>query len=455
MPPFAGMDEWDHVYRASSVAHGQWVAPPSEATRGTGAFVQVPSDIVRAARTECERLNYGGENECIGTTEGELAEVASGAGRYHPLYYSLVGWPSRFLAGDAALYGMRLVGLLLCWTLLMASLRLLRRWSGPLLGLVVCLALTPTVVYATVIVAPNGLEMVSGLALWVVLATLVHGRRREALDPWTVGLGVVSGTLLLSLRSLGPLWAALIVGIALLAWPGLWPRTVELLRSRKGAIAALWLCGVAFASIWWIRSQGSLRVGTSDEGQLDLGERIGRSLKETLVWTFQYIGAFPHRNNPAPALIYVTALTVLITIGVMAVRCATRRERWAISIAVGAAYAIPLGITVATIEKFGTAWQGRYALPLLLGVGILCGVVLDRRVSRPRAWVLYGAVLLVMLTHTVATVNTWWLEHQMFVRSSTPFWRLEPNPVALAVIVLSGAAALTFPFARAATQRRE
>jgi hypothetical protein len=455
MPPFAGMDEWDHVYRASSVAHGQWIAPPSQATRGTGAFVQVPSDIVRAARTECERLNYGGENECIGTANGELTEVASGAGRYHPLYYAMVGWPSQFLDGEAALYGMRLVGLLLCWTLLMASLWLLRRWSGPLLGLVVCFALTPTVIYASVIVAPNGMEMASGLALWAALATLVHERRRDALDLWTVGLGVVSGTLLLSLRSLGPLWAAMIVGLALLAWPGLWPRAADLLRSRKGVIAALWLGGVALGSVWWIRSQGALKVGTSDEGTFDLGERVGRSLRETLVWTFQYIGAFPYRNNPAPALIYVTALTVLITIGVMAVRRATRRERWAIALTVGAAYAIPVGITVATMEKFGTAWQGRYALPLLLGVAILCGIALDRAVTRPRAWVLYGAVVLYMLTHAVATVNTWWLEHQMFVRSDTPFWQLEPNPFVLAVIVVSGAVALTLPFARAATQRRE
>ncbi len=56
VPPFRGMDEWDHAYRAAAVAEGQWVAEPTAATRGTGAVLRVPEHIVAAAGPECERL---------------------------------------------------------------------------------------------------------------------------------------------------------------------------------------------------------------------------------------------------------------------------------------------------------------------------------------------------------------------------------------------------------------
>jgi hypothetical protein len=285
IPPFAGMDEWDHAYRASAVAHGQLVAPPSEATRGTGAFVTVPSDIVRAARVECERLNYGGRNECVGTAESGFTEVASGAGRYPPTYYAMVGWPSIFLDGNAALYGMRLASLLWCWLLLMATFRVLNRWAGPLAGFVVCIGLTPTLVYASAVVAPNGLEMVSGLALWTAVASLALDRQQRAFDAWTLGLGLVSCSLLLSLRALGPMWAVLIAGVALIAWAPAWSRILELLRTRRGIAAATWLVAVTASSIWWVRSQDALVVGRSEAGVMSVGQRLRETMIETLVWT--------------------------------------------------------------------------------------------------------------------------------------------------------------------------
>ena len=114
VPPFRGVDEWDHAYRASAVAHGQWVAPPTEATRGTGAIVQAEPDIVAAAQPECQRLDYTGDAECVGTRVDDHVEIASGAGRYHPLFYAVVGSPTLLLDGVAALYAMRMVALFLC-----------------------------------------------------------------------------------------------------------------------------------------------------------------------------------------------------------------------------------------------------------------------------------------------------------------------------------------------------
>ena len=453
LPPFGAMDEWDHAYRASAVAHGQWVAPPTEATRGTGAFVSVPTDIVRAAQDECERLLYAGPDECVGTTENGRTEVASGAGRYPPLFYAVVGSPSLLLDGVDALYGMRLVGLLLCWGLLLASLRSLARWASPLVGLTLCLGLTPSVFYAGAAVAPNGLEMVSGVALWTALATIAHDRQDQALDRLTVMLAVVSCSLLLSLRSLGPLWAALILALALVAWPTLWSRLLRLARSRLGVAALSWLVAVSIGSLWWIRTQGSLEVGTSDAGTVELARRLQLSLRETVVWTFQFMGAFPYRNNPSRPLVYLFLLVVITTVLVVAIRRGTRRERWALTLTIVLSYAVPFAISVATIERFGTAWQGRYALPFLLGTLVIGGVVLGRRITAPRPWVLCLGAALIAAAHTIATVHVLELERSLFERTSTPPWPLDVHPALLGTVVVCGSVLVSVPFVTTALNR--
>ena len=67
MPPFAGSDEFDHAYRAAAAARGEWAIDPVNATRGTGAFLKVPTDIVEAAQPECQYLRYTRDHDCVGT----------------------------------------------------------------------------------------------------------------------------------------------------------------------------------------------------------------------------------------------------------------------------------------------------------------------------------------------------------------------------------------------------
>src|SRR4051794_39105891 len=94
VPAFRGSDEFDHTYRAAAVARGQWIATPSNATRGTGAFVTVPRDIVEAASAECHRLPYTKPVDCVPRGKGRMVQIASGAGRYNPVFYFLVGAPA-------------------------------------------------------------------------------------------------------------------------------------------------------------------------------------------------------------------------------------------------------------------------------------------------------------------------------------------------------------------------
>jgi len=173
VPPFGGLDEFDHTYRAASVSRGEWVPDPSSATRGTGAWLTVPRDIVEAARPECLALDYTGANDCVGTPRGDSVVVASGAGRYHPAYYALVGGAARPFDGVAALYAMRLTSTLVCWLFFVGAVWATTLWARtrwPVAGLV--LSATPVLVYSSSIAAPNGLEMMAGIVLWTSLLGL-------------------------------------------------------------------------------------------------------------------------------------------------------------------------------------------------------------------------------------------------------------------------------------------
>jgi len=100
IPPFGGTDEFDHAYRAAAVARGQWFATPSDATRGTGAWLEVPRDIVDAARPECQVRSYTTAADCVGTAHGDTVRIASGAGRYQPVFYAVVKGDLPGVPGD-------------------------------------------------------------------------------------------------------------------------------------------------------------------------------------------------------------------------------------------------------------------------------------------------------------------------------------------------------------------
>ena len=145
VPPFGGSDEHDHAYRAAAAARGQWAIDPVNATRGTGAWLEVPSDIVDAARAECQALRYTKDRDCVGTPAGEgTTRVASGAGRYHPLFYAVIGTAAKPFDGATALYMMRIATALLAAAFVWVAVRAASTWARtrwPYVGIVV--ACTP------------------------------------------------------------------------------------------------------------------------------------------------------------------------------------------------------------------------------------------------------------------------------------------------------------------------
>ena len=182
-PPFRGIDEFDHAYRASSVAHGHWRSEGVPAENGRGYVIVASRSVVDAAYLECHALRYTGPDNCSAIQDNGdgTVTVASAAARYHPLFYWLIGTPSMYFDGATALYVMRAVSALMCAAIVGASAFVLGLWirtKWPIYALLA--SMTPVLVYSTSIVAPNGIEMVSGILLWVTLLGL--SRRDLALS---------------------------------------------------------------------------------------------------------------------------------------------------------------------------------------------------------------------------------------------------------------------------------
>lgn len=408
VPPFRGSDEFDHAFRAASVASGEWL-PTESAAEGRGWLVSVPRGLATAARGQCEALRYTGEDNCRPQPAPEGAadvRIASAAGTYNPAYYTLIGWAAKPFDGTDALYVMRACSALLCALMIAASSAALWATRARWAGLSLLAAMSPVVIYSTIVVAPNGLEIAAGLGVWSAILAL--DRLGDAGSRgWVVALGVTCAAVLLNLRMLGPVWLALIVATAL-TFTGWRSALRAVARQRALSLAAASTLAVSAAiGVGWTIGSGLLVQGADDTDLVGTGGPRLEVLSHLPVWTLQMVAAFPFRDQPAPAVVYPLVLLVLAALLAAAVRHAPARRRFALCAGVVAALASPVVLTLLTMGSQGVIWQGRYALPFVVGLPVMAGLVLDEARWRPsdRRFLVLLCFVMLLLAHCVSVVS--------------------------------------------------
>jgi hypothetical protein len=446
LPPFAGIDEFDHAYRADAVASGGWLSDRAP-TDGRGMLVAVSPDLVAAAHEQCELLRYTGPDNCnpAGPAPEGRVLIASGASSYYPVFYWVVGTAAGPFAGATALYVMRVVAALLCATLVgMAAWSATRGPSPwPVVGLLV--ALTPVLVYSTVVVAPNGLELAAGVALWTSLLQL-----RVETDPRTqrrlLNIAVLSAVVMCSLRLLGPLWVLLVVATIVL-----FDRrsAVEVVRRYRHVIvtgAALVAVAVGCFATWTLRARS---VAVSSGGADPVEESL--SPLHVVLWAMQSIAAFPYRNQAGPAIVYAVVGALALSLAALAVRVGSGARRRVVVASFAAALLLPLAATLATYDGGEIIWQGRYGLPFGVGFVLLSAWLVAETSRLPLT---RGAVLAGAAAYVVAVAWSLLKVRQSELREPAsvgdPAW-LEPSPVVLTGLVVAAMAAWTGAVIGAAT----
>ena len=136
VPPFRGMDEFDHAFRAAGVASGQWRLH-DQAEGGRGLLVDVPDDLVAASQGQCEGLAYIVPETCDGDgpgTEPGTVRATTSAANYEPVYYWVVGTAGEPFSGAHSLYAMRAMAALLCAIVLALAAWCLTTWVRGVVG---------------------------------------------------------------------------------------------------------------------------------------------------------------------------------------------------------------------------------------------------------------------------------------------------------------------------------
>ena len=439
VPPFRGLDEHDHAYKAAAVARGDWSASHPESPGGWGELVTVPEDIVVAANPVCESMSYTTEDHCTAVRPGQDAgtvEVASSASRYNPVFYFAIGTPARFFTGSDALYAMRATGAFLCALLIALAISASRsssRWPAA----AVLVAATPVMLYSTAMAAPNGVEMSGALLVWSALLSLARSPAPEPPIRRYVLLATVGAIPLVTVRSLGPLWLVLILAVCALLTPR--DRVAAVMRSAAARVCALIVSIATCAGAAW-----TLTAGTNQFPEISdpITGMWGDLPQQGVLWLFQSIAAFPARDEPAPPLTYVVVLCAWLALTIVGWRAARSRQRLALVLVLVLAIAVPLAATISTYEDLGPVWQGRYGYPFAVGFLLIAGHVLALRDTLPsRALPVLVAGFVMAVVQPVSQLRVLANELRASPLSGSDAWLTLPSPV-IAALSVAGAAAL-------------
>lgn len=399
-PPLAGPDEPAHVIRAVAVDHGDVTGkkPTGRVERklrrveASTRVVQAPEVYRRLNGPPCFALNLG-PAACLNFKGGDHnAEVATYAALEPPAYYAAVGVVSwLFTSGPASVYGMRSLGVLLTAAFIATAVTAVHRSAhSKLLITGLLLAITPMVLFTSSVVNPSAPEIASALAFWACALVLLTGQSEKP-QMWLVNAAGIAACVLVLSRPFGPLWMALIVLTGLCLANGAALRNL----ARSGAVR-LW--GAAIIAASCVQIGWNVLVGVHDATLVNR-RSVGLAIIEPFVetgtavrWFREMIGRFGWLDTQAPAPTWLLWTAALAFVFFLALAWVDRRRALVLLGLLGAVILVPVLIESTPYGSAETYWQGRYILPLAVGVPIVAAFALEstdagrQLVNRRFAW---------------------------------------------------------------------
>jgi hypothetical protein len=295
-----------------------------------------------------------------------------------PAYYAAVGIASwLWRPGVAGLYLMRFFGVVITGALLATAITALRWFAAPrLLAVGLVLAVTPTALFVGGVVHPSGPEIAAAIALWTCGLALVSSSEQRV-DNRLVAATGVSGCVLALSRPLGPLWLALVV----LTIAGFTNRAAVQRLARSGWVR-VWSAFVAaavLAQIAWDVVQrpreATLLVDRASE-HLSALEAARDSVGRMFQWFQEMVGRFGWLDTTTPVLTWLPWIGVVVFLVFVAAAWSTRRQLAVLLALLAATVVVPVVIETTPYRDGGTFWQGRYSMPLAVGIPIVAAFVL-------------------------------------------------------------------------------
>jgi len=445
VPPQAGPDEPDHLVRAAGLARGEITGTdPPHAWAITGyelpAWVDKPRPncykFVPAEPASCSTSRPLPDGEAIlGTRAGGYqiwGHLPPAAGTFAPKEVSIT--VSRIL--DAVIP----VGAVA----LAAAVAARRGWLATSATL---FAVTPMAWFIFAVVNPSGLVIAGGLLMWTALVSA--GRAPPRLLAWMLAAGWAMMTLP---RRDGLVWAMFGISLGLLVlnrgfldtWRSLrlgpqillagstlatlaWAATSDSNDSRALLLApAIPVCAALGRRAWyspWMDSTtrkiafsgatvfvgalGTLFVMSLRDSGFDRGA-LRNAILRTGEDLLEAVGHLGWLDTPLPStLVYAWMITLGVLASAAFVQDATR-------LLVGSAAVLLVAIitswtlTMLQDQPLSTYWQGRYYLPLLVGIPVLLGTArLDDHAARRVGRFVLAVSLVTTNVALAAAVRRW------------------------------------------------
>ncbi|MFF5234530.1 DUF2142 domain-containing protein [Dactylosporangium sp. NPDC000521] len=434
LPVNGTYDEKDHIARAYAVTTGQLTTHRTVVDRRDDrkpAFL-VPASLMpsnsnvdcawapRPARpADCQRW----------TTDRARVLTPSGAARYSPVYYLLVGAPLVIAPDRTGILLARLMSALAAAALLAGAAGAALRLGSRLLALGVVLTATPMAANLAGSVNPNGLEIAAGIAVCCGLLALLRAPDALLGDRAVRRLLVLVGVgslVLLTVRQLGPALLTLIVTACVaLARPG---RIAQLWRRRetRWIVAGSWSLGLA-GSLGWMAYSGVAGVAAvARDAQHLTPSELAQVLATRRIpfYLRQVVGQFDY-GETKPPLVVIAAWCLLLGAVVVPSLIHGGRRLTLVAAALGAAcLGLLLTLELHYLPIIGWFAQGRYAMPAATGV-VLCAACaprFERRLAARHRLRPYCTVL----TFTAAALHVYLLAFVMTRFQSGPGARLDP-----------------------------
>ena len=402
-PRFAGPDEPAHTVRAYSVAHGEILGRDREVKGEPGTLVETVGIFVKT-NPACFAFQPMATGGCLLVVDDqEVAEFPSSAGRHPPLYYGLVGLPTLVDTSGSSFYLMRAWNAALCAAVVASAMVTARRrpWASWLpVGIVV--ACTPMVFFLFGLVNPNALEVAAAIGAWVGGLALIGEPR---VDRRVLLRFVVAVVLLALTRQLGPLWMAILGGsLALLAG---WAQIVRLAADRW-VRAALAVCVVAgIAAVAWVVVVKPLDASNSGVPPLTLPQSdIQRALLGEIGLLFrEWVGVFGWLDTRAPEAVYFIWAVVFGALVLAVLAGPLRRVGLVVLALTVGIFVLPAALQYPGARDADLFWQGRYTLPLVVGIPLVAAWGLarsGRRVVAPRSLAVPLVLVGLFVAHLLA-----------------------------------------------------
>ena len=295
-------------------------------------------------------------------------------GTHQPLLYVLPGAMARLADEPAtAIRLARLGNALTSVGLLSLAVALLwdeERGAVSLVGL--AFSVTPMVLFLSSSVSTSGPEAAASVCFCAALFRLT---RSPPSSRWTWAALAVSGVVLASSRSLGPLWVVL--GLAVAVAVGGTEKARQALRCGRKA-AAVSLAAVAVAALvsvgWELTVQPHGRLATAE-----LRRWIGPSLGEIPEVLKQQIGVFGSLDSALPPTAYRWWASMLLLLLGSALVVGSVRDRAVLLVLVGTCVGLIVAISALNRSQTGFGMQGRYVLPATVLVPLVAGETILRR----------------------------------------------------------------------------